>query len=306
MSNCEYCSTYGDFVCKKCSINYSLKHDNNIACVETTSLEGNNNYYTNDSKINYYNCRLFNEVENCGECSNKETCDKCQTGFNKYNENKLCVRQSDIDNNIFIWTNDNILTPCSNLIENCRRCNNSTSCYSCQEEAALIDNDTCIPKALIEENENYFRDATTQKYISCSVISNCVTCDSSTVCTSCLEGFILNNNNKCDKIDNTNNNNDSDDDSSRLSTGAIIGIVFGCLGFLLIVAGVAYFLINNVFKKKKDDINVDDNNIDINKKVEIVGEKNLTIPQNEEKGSQNENQNQPIVHSTKRSIHNDK
>ena len=40
-----------------------------------------------------------------------------------------------------------------------------------------------------------------------------------------------------------------DDDDDKLSTGAIIGIVFGCVGFILIVLGIICFILK---KRKKD------------------------------------------------------
>ena len=35
------------------------------------------NYYTNDSKINYYSCLLYSNVKNCLECPTKEKCTQC-------------------------------------------------------------------------------------------------------------------------------------------------------------------------------------------------------------------------------------
>ena len=96
---------------------------------------------------------------------------------------------------------------------------------------------------IVEENKNYFYNETSHKYISCSIIDNCLTCDSSTICTSCQAGFTIKNN-ICEKIESSSGDN--------LSTGAIVGIVFGCLGFLLLVAGGVYILINKIFKKAKD------------------------------------------------------
>ena len=286
---CQKCDVENNnFICKECSSTFSLKHDSSIACEETTSLEGNKNFYTNDSKINYYSCRLFNDALNCDECSNKEICVKCQNGYDMYNDNKLCVRQGDIDNNIFIWTNGNLLMPCSSLIKDCHQCNDTTTCYSCQNGAAIIgDNNTCINETILIEDKNYFKDENTQKYISCSsVINNCITCDSSTICTSCQTGFTLNNN-LC--------KNDDDDDDG-LSTGEIIGIVFGCIGFLLLVAFVIYFLITKVFKKN--------NNITINENA--LKNKEEKVPENEEQNAviNEEKQNEVVVHSTKRTIHN--
>ena len=63
-----------------------------------------------------------------------------------------------------------------------------------------------------------------------SIIANCIICDSGTVCTSCQNEFRLDNNIYV--------SNNMEDGSYNLSTGAIIGIVFGCLGFILIIAGI--------------------------------------------------------------------
>ena len=295
MPNCEFCSTYGDFVCKKCFSSYALKHDNdNIQCIDKTTLSTDKHFFTNDSEINYYSCQFHHVVKNCYECSNSETCDQCMTDYDSHNNDTLCARQSDIDNNIFIWTNGGILKPCSDLIKDCHQCNDSSTCYNCQEGAGLIDNDTCINKTILEESKEWFIDEGTQRYVSCSVISNCITCDSSTVCTSCKSGFSLNNN-ICNEIV----NNDDNDDGG-LGTGPIIGIVFGCLGFLLLAAGVVCFLFGKIFKK---------NNVQIkrstNERVVVSEEKHDKVPENEEKALDNENQNQIEVHTVKRSIHNE-
>ena len=280
MTNCEYCSTYGDFTCKKCFSSYSFKHDNSITCEEKTTLEGNNYFYTNDSKINYYSCRLFHDALNCEKCASKEICEECQRGYDLYNNKRLCAKQGDIDNNIFTWTNDDILVLCSSAIKDCERCNDTATCYSCQDEAGLIDNDTCVNKTILEQNKNHYYDENSKRYISCSVMDNCITCDSSTVCTSCQAGFVLSGN-LC---------SNADDGDDGLSTGAIIGIVFGCIGFLLLVAGIAFFLITKIFKKNINNVI----QMDANNKVEIQ----------EEKGVEKEKVNEVVLHKAKRSIHN--
>ena len=297
MANCELCSTYGDFICKKCFINYSFKHENNIQCSDKTSLEGNNYFFTNDSGINYYSCSLYNDVTNCDKCSNKETCDECKNPYMKYNENKLCALQTEVENNIYAYNNEGLLAPCSSLIQDCHKCNDSSTCFECQDNAALIDNDTCIPKEIVEENDNYFIDNKTNKYISCSIIDNCITCESSTKCTSCKNGFNLNND-ICIEIINDNN----EDDSDNLATGAIIGIVFGCFGFLLLVAGAVYFLMNKILTK---NINRNDNNIaEANNIVEDTEGRGENVQEEDAKVPENEPKNKIVVHSTRRSIHN--
>ena len=293
MQYCELCSTYGEFNCKQCFSGYAFKHENDIICKEKKFFSNNDNFYTNDGGNNYYSCSLYNDVENCAKCSNKVTCTECKNGYKFFNDNKLCATQSDIDNNIYIFTNGNILKPCSSLINDCHRCNESSTCLECQEQAGLIDNDTCLDKKIIEESQNYYLDLETKRYISCSIMDNCIKCDSGTVCTSRQEGFNLNNNHLCSKID-TNNNNDKKNDG--LSTGAILGIVFGCVGFLLIVAGVIYLLVTKVFKKNKNVIPHSKND-----KVEIENEGQDVALENNEKVPE---QNEPISKTTKRGIHN--
>ena len=294
MANCELCSTDGEYACKKCFNNYAFKHTNTLECAQKTSLEGDTHFFSNDTGVNYYSCSLYGLIEHCDKCSNKDTCDSCITGYELYNVNKLCALHREIENNIYIFTNDGLLTPCSALIQDCQRCNDSSTCLECQGDSALIDNNTCANKTEIEENKNYFKDEKTNMYISCSVMDNCVTCASSTDCTSCKNGFTLNNK-KCVN----NNENGKNDNDDGLSTGAIIGIVFGCLGFLLIISGIGYFVFNKFFKR--------DNNIvkpDINEKVEIKVEKFENNPEIDDKELENVKQNAVVVHSTKRSIHN--
>ena len=305
MPNCEFCSTYGEFQCKRCFINYSFKHENNIVCSEKTLLEGNKFFYTNDSGINYYSCLLFNEVKNCEECSKKDICDKCKNGYTEYNNNKLCVKKNETDdNNKTKIINDTTLIQCSALIKYCNKCNENYTCHDCLDEAYLIDNVSCILKSIIEKNKNYYKDNSTNRYISCSIIPNCIICDSSTVCTSCEEGFFLNNK-ICSKIINNKNNDDND---SGLSKGKIIGIVFGCFGFLLLIVGIVFFIINKLSKKNKNSNNI--TNIEENDKVEIVDdkiskdEKVEKAQENEEKIVENLKQNDIVIHSVKRNIHN--
>ena len=81
-------------------------------------------------------------------------------------------------------------------------------------------------------------------------ISNCLKCSSQTQCTSCFNGFLLEQENGksiCKKEE-----KEEDDDDDGLSTGAIIGIVFGCVGFLLLVALTIFCLIMRKKEKKEE------------------------------------------------------
>ena len=248
-----------------CKSGYSFKHDTDIECSEQVSLSQNKQYFTNDSGLNYYYCSLYNDVNNCLECSEKDTCDKCQTDYNLFEGKTLCVSENEINDKIYNYDSNGILKLCSKMINNCYKCNNSTSCCECQTESALLFNDTCLQKKIIEENQNYYKDELTNKYFSCSTLDNCIKCISNTKCISCNEGYIVNNN-FCEK------NSDNDDDNG-LSTGAIIGIVCGCLLFIFLILILLYIFRKKIFHKTNIDIEVDNGDI----KKEEMNEKELEI-----------------------------
>ena len=289
LSHCEKCTLdESNFICKQCEVNFALKHDNNIECIEKSAIINDNSFFTNDSSINYYSCNLYSSVEHCLECSNKDTCSKCQLNYNLVNQSTACVLQSDIDNHLIYHDEAlNIYVRCSDLISECNKCSNRTTCFECGNEAVLEEKDTCISKEFVENN-SYFEDETTHKYVSCSIIPNCVACTSSSVCKECQKDFVLKDN-KCQL---TSNQDGGSKSSSKLSTGAIIGIVLGCLGFLLLIAGGVYFLLN--FRKNKTMTTTETNL--------AVNEEKVFNSDNEEQGV---NQNAIEEGKTKkRSIHN--
>ena len=67
------------------------------------------------------------------------------------------------------------------MIEGCNSCSDADNCLTHQDGAGL------------EEKHDYYKDESTNKYMSCSTLENCITCISSSVCTSCQEGFSLEN-----------------------------------------------------------------------------------------------------------------
>ena len=226
ITNCIKCSLNDiNFLCKQCDDNFSFKHDVNAACDLTTSLENNHNFFTNDSKINYYSCLLYSNVKNCLECPNKEKCTQCASlNYELVNDQTLCLLDTDKESNL------------------------------------------------------YYYDETTNRYISCSIMENCIKCNSGDVCLSCKEGYQINDNKKCEKI------NSEEDEENKLSTGEIVGIVFGCIGFLLIVIIIILLLIKKCAK------NEGNNSINIIKIEDDIKSRNKN----------QEEQNEINIYSTKR------
>ena len=297
MPNCETCrkDSENNFICEQCKSNYVFKLDNNLECSLKSDLSNNKMFFSNDSGINYYSCSnsLYNSVSFCKECYNGNTCSQCQLGYEIVNSNTKCIKPSDVENKIvYLDPVTNLYTECSNLISLCYKCENEAFCTECGNEGALEENNTCINNSLVENN-NYFLNKTSNKYISCSIIDNCFSCISKTECTSCQHGFILNSNKICEKVE--------DNDNNKLSTGVIIGISFGCLGFLIFIAFLLYYLYKKYFNK--DNIN-DQNN------VQITEGKNNKIQENEDIEEidiipeKEIEQNKIVIHTNRRSIHN--
>ena len=85
---------------------------------------------------------------------------------------------------------------------------------------------------MVEEKHDYYKDEN-NIFISCLTLDHFLTCISSSVCTSCQEGFTLNINQYI---------NSEEKEDGGLSIGAIMGIVFGFLLFLLITRLILYLI----------------------------------------------------------------
>ena len=239
IAHCDECSSRN--TCNKFENGYVLQRSNIYECIEEGLLTNDNHFFTKDSGITYYSCSLFNSVANCAECSNGNTCDKCLDDYGLYNDNKLCLRETDINNNLYVRTNTGLFAPCFSLIQNCKKCSNEETCIECQDRAGLTENNACVNEAMVEENHEYYKDEN-NRYVRCSIMDHCLTCSSASVCTSCQEGFNLNNN-QC---------NESVEEDSGLSKGAIVGIILGSILFSSILFGFGYFIYRKYKYNKKD------------------------------------------------------
>ena len=294
LTNCVKCSNYGEnnniFKCKECETDYALKHSshNNIECALKNTLEGDRNFYTDDEGKNYYSCSSYNDALYCSQCAQKEICSECQLGYTLDNNGKTCYSQNEIDSNLVVFdSKSNSYVFCKDVMKGCNKCKNTTTCDICQFNFAIVDYNECLPESSLLNNNRYIllqkieeAAETVNKYIRCSTaMENCDTCSSSSECTSCASGYYFNNGNLCEKI------TEKDDDGS-LSTGGIVGIVIGSIGFLLITGLVAYYFLKKMKKPalKQNEIgnteyqnqNVNEINeesiIDSEKGNEIIGE----------------------------------
>ena len=106
ITNCNECTSRN--TCTKCKTDYAFKiESSNIECVEERILINNKHFYTTDSGISYYSCNSYNDITNCDECSNGNTCNKCIEGYSlKYDKSIECVLKSFLTDDNHFYTND--------------------------------------------------------------------------------------------------------------------------------------------------------------------------------------------------------
>ena len=136
-------------------------------------------------------------------------------------------------------SNLNIYTPCSAFINECDRCTSKETRIKCVDGYETGENGECISVDEINQ-QNYYKDEETQKYIKCDIIDYCVKCSSGEKCLECQEGYNLIN----DICQRSQNNQDDQNSSDKLSGGAMAGIVLGCVAFLSLVSFLVYFFVN--------------------------------------------------------------
>ena len=132
-----------------------MKIESSIQCVLKSSLANDKQFYTDDSGITYYFYSLYNDIENCDECSDGHTCDKCQTDYAfKRGDSVECVLKSSLTYNKQFYTNDSGITyySCSlyNDVAKCIECecSNGNTCEKCLENYNLKnDNKLCVRQA---------------------------------------------------------------------------------------------------------------------------------------------------------------
>ena len=229
VSNCHLCTA--DDHCNQCDDGYTIIIDGTgIYCNYLTAYSNNEEYFTTDNGVHYYQCGQTLEsnnkgISNCEKCIYNQitginNCLKCQSNFIILDDNgSLCINSGEaLINNQIINKNIIEIEPsstkyysCNRLIENCETCNSENECITCKTGYIFLDGDKskCLEENNYKNGSHFKIDS--QNYCSC--IPNCYECITATQCepkTNCIvcdEGYELNDyNNNCQLI--LNNEND--------------------------------------------------------------------------------------------------
>jgi hypothetical protein len=174
--NCKQCQ--GNKKCLDCREGYILlgNYENDeVICELNTNNKYNKGYFTTNDI--HYKC-----IDFCDECSNKDTCDKCEDGV-EY-QNNQCINYN---------------------IPNCAQTDASGVCKKCDNNFAFNDTDINFCININEFNiDNYYTKDNGMSYTLCSkYISNCEQCEYDNIdkkpkCKLCEEDYSLSiNENKC-------------------------------------------------------------------------------------------------------------
>ena len=197
IDNCVECEKSGEILnCNICQNNYYIVHDINKYCKKSNEITPANEYYLDEEKNEYYSCQIFNSVENCLECQNKEECDLCKENYAFIDDEKsICKNISDLGKHFFMDEIDStIYRKCSEYVQNCDECTSKDECLTCIEKYGLYnDKLTCVN---ISEKLHFQNKEDNLYYLCDTEIDNCEKCSDYNICNKCKDGYIKVDNNK--------------------------------------------------------------------------------------------------------------
>ena len=204
----ENCNSYDtNEICTGCDVNYSLVKSNNgeISCILKTDLQSR--YYPSvEGEITYY--KLCSEaIPNCYTCTSATSCSSCIDGYGLIDNNYGTCQE--ITNSYYFDSDLNSYKLCSNKNAGCTKCdkidNNNINCIECDSANNYVliysEINKCALQSLINNDKSIFYDSQTLKYFSCSdsryhKVKNCLTCQNSSKCESCQNGYEISNSNE--------------------------------------------------------------------------------------------------------------
>jgi hypothetical protein len=189
--NCKSCAASAA-TCSECKSGFYLLNNACVTCGIGYKIEG----------LNCISC-----LSNCLTCTDASTCAECQQGY--YLKSTACDEctaegwRRGLDG-----SNKPICTQCA--VTNCKTCTSTDKCLECTSTASyvlfsarqtLTGNTVC---STCSDNSNQFQQTTTKYcYDSNSCTSNCVKCESETLCATCDTKYYLTTEKLCVKCPET-------------------------------------------------------------------------------------------------------
>ena len=190
--NCE------DFHCSQC-----LSENNCQNCLKDYELYGSKCYkmgsiknFCVDENSNTKKC--YEAIVNCAYCLSCDICTSC-TGDNvviyERKNSYHCKKLSNLNNEYYLNTTNNIYYPCYMSLDNCKICSNQNICLECMQSYALLIEEDFSSKCVLEKDINKKKyilapNSKIKKYYPCSFyFKNCDICSNINTCEKCKNGF---------------------------------------------------------------------------------------------------------------------
>ena len=185
-----YCQRWNYDGCTQCTT-AAFFIENDKIC----KLKNNYNlaeFYTLDN-IKYIHC--YKAMPNCKECSSVNKCTKCNSGYILVDNNK-CMTSNLLNNDQYLSLNGGLTyNSCSNLMPNCKRCDNNTYCKECNGETVFVLdplNPRCVDDIDVEDINGIYYDPENDIFRLCNENNNhCSECGGKDICSKCEDGYNL-------------------------------------------------------------------------------------------------------------------
>ena len=206
INNCNECTKNNNTLkCEKCLEYYFIVNNIDITCNKSEEINPSDEFYFDEQKKEYYFCgnKDYHSIENCKKCTNKTSCNFCKEEFTFIDDNKLvCKNISELKNDYIKDINDpSIYRKCNYYIANCKTCNQTDKCLSCDNQYGLyFDSSKCVKT----NNDEYYQNKTDNKYYYCNnSIDKCEKCNGANNCKKCVNNYVRLNSNfsLCKSID---------------------------------------------------------------------------------------------------------
>ena len=183
MNYCAEC--YNKNHCSKCNENnFYLKYENPNACFDIAILQNDKSYYKLN-ETHYKQCS--SSINNCVYCNSGTECIQCETNYYFVNENyEKCININQlIPADEYYKIDDKNYYSCGyeKIVENCKKCINTTMCSLCKEGYAFQSDrfNKCYSKE--EMKIGFYHNKQETIYYPC--INNCDYCINGEECQQC-------------------------------------------------------------------------------------------------------------------------
>ena len=188
MDNCEKCNLPNH--CKECENNYYFVNKTYNKCYNIDRKK----YFYEKETNSYFPCNL--NINNCEECFNNNTCNKCIPSFILLYEspNKCQNEIFYINDKTYFKLNDSFYEKCSTSMPNCKYCNSINNCEECEQNYYFLDKNysKCVSESELTPSDEFFR-VDDKNFYSCSyreeAIDHCKKCTNGSICIQCKDEY---------------------------------------------------------------------------------------------------------------------